>query len=52
MHTPTGRLTFLIAEYGSDLPKKKWGDLSQHTLETLAVESYQMGWLSRAQLRP
>jgi hypothetical protein len=32
------------------LLQQRWGDLSQHTLETLAVESYQTGLLTRAQL--
>ena len=33
MYTPTGRLTFLIDEYGADLPKKKWGDKRGTRLE-------------------
>jgi chromosome segregation and condensation protein ScpB len=35
----------------AELLQQKWGDLSLHTLETLAVESYRTGLLSRAQLR-
>lgn len=35
----------------ANLLQQRWGDLSQHTLETLALESYQTGLLTRAQLR-
>jgi len=35
----------------ANLLQQRWGDLSQHTLETLALEGYQTGLLTRAQLR-
>ena len=35
----------------ANLLQQKWGDLSQHTLETLAVEGYRTGLLSHAQVR-
>ena len=31
--------------------QEKWGDLSQHTIETLAVEGYRARVLTAAQLR-
>ena len=31
--------------------ESEWGDLSKHTVETLAVEGYRSGLLSRAQVR-
>jgi predicted HTH domain antitoxin len=31
--------------------REKWGDLTQHTIETLAIEGYQTRALSAAQVR-
>jgi hypothetical protein len=31
--------------------EQKWGDLSQHTIQTLAVEGYRAGVLTAAQVR-
>jgi len=35
----------------ANLLQQKWGDLSQHTLETFAIEGYRTGLLSHAQVR-
>jgi predicted HTH domain antitoxin len=34
-----------------EMLEKQWGDLPRHALETLAIEGYQTGVLSRSQVR-
>ncbi len=45
------QLTIEIPEDISEALAARWGDLSQRTLEALAVESYQTGALTESQIR-
>ncbi|OKH21728.1 hypothetical protein NIES593_14990 [Hydrococcus rivularis NIES-593] len=45
------QITIDIPEELADLLELKWGNLSQRTLEALAVEGYRRGVMTRGQVR-
>lgn len=45
------QITIDIPEELADLLELKWGNLSQRTLESLAVEGYRRGMMTRGQVR-
>ena len=44
-------ITIELPEDVARVLREKWGDLSQHTVETLAIEGYRTQTLSSAQVR-
>jgi hypothetical protein len=44
-------ITIELPEDVARVLREKWGDLSRHTLETLAIEGYRTQTLSAAQVR-
>lgn len=45
------QITIDIPEELADILELKWGNLSQRTLEALAVEGYRRGMMTRGQVR-
>jgi predicted HTH domain antitoxin len=45
------QITIDIPEELADILEVKWGNLSQRTLESLAVEGYRRGVMTRGQVR-